>query len=190
MLGVAYNSIRNFFGTSDPNILSIRLSTTMYSPVKMMVKEVIELSTTWSPYASPDEIAVLSDLAKNGLHEVADRLNELTEVYTKDPDVGSLNLNSFRSVARFFMQNRNLSPDIVAGWDGHLSVDWRLPPADSRHKKQVGEGILWLEFLPDGQIEYVGFIKEAFDSPKIELKDVARHDDIISKISPFLKRMP
>ena len=124
--------------------LSIGLIITQDSPKKVSA----ESTLTWSSYASSVESEVLHDLVGNNRHEVADRLNDLIEMFVKDPKVGRLNFNSFKSVAEFFKQNRNLNPDIVAGWDGFLTVDWRLPPVDPHGDDQTCGGILCLEFCP------------------------------------------
>lgn len=147
------------------------------------------LFSGWSPRASRDELNVLYDLIDNGRHDVAQRLNDLIEMYDSDPDVGSLNLASFRSVAEFFKQNGNLEPAIVAGWDGVLSVEWRLPPVDPHSEDQTCGGILSLEFLPNGQIEYLGFIKSDSSGQRFNFSDTVGLDDIIDEIYFFLQRM-
>ena len=48
----------------------------------------------WSPSVSREEGIVMDDLLNNSRHDVAQRLNDLIEMYDKDPDVGSLNFSS------------------------------------------------------------------------------------------------
>ena len=129
------------------------------------------------------------DLVDSGRHDVAQRLSDLIGMYVSDPDVEGLNFASFKSVAEFFKQNSNLKPAIVAGWDGALAVEWRLPPIDPYGDDQRCGGILGLEFLPDGQIEYLGFVKSDCGGQRIEYDGSAGLDNIISEISSFLKRM-
>lgn len=143
----------------------------------------------WSLYASEDEKRVLYDLIDYGRHDVAQRLNDLIEMFVMDPDVGRLNLASLNSVAKFFKQNKELRPNIAAGWDGYLSVDWRLPPVDPHGEERECAGILGLEFLPDGQIEYLGFIRVRGIEERIEYEGVTGHDNIIGEVSSFLQKM-
>ena len=156
---------------------------------KSIESKSVELRFEWSWYALEDEKDVLNDLVKNDRHDVAQRLNDLIEMFVRDPDVGNLNFASLKLVAEFFKQNNTLKSAIVAGWDGTLSVEWRLPPVDLHGEDQTCGGILGLEFLPDGQIEYLGFIKPTGKEERVEYEGVAGHNNIIDKISSFLKRM-
>ena len=143
----------------------------------------------WSPLASKSETELLYDLVDSGRHDVAQRLNDLIEMFVNDPDVGQLDFASFKSVAEFFKQNSNLRPAIVAGWDGTLAVEWKLPPVNPHSEDQTCGGILGLEFLPNGQIEYLGFVKSVDGGKRIEYDDIAGPDNIMNEISSFLQRM-
>ena len=77
----------------------------------------------------------------------------------------------------------------MADWDGTLAVEWRLPPVDPHSRDQTYGGILSLEFLPNGKIEYLGFAKPLVAGKRIEYDGVAGLDNIISKVTSFLQRM-
>ncbi len=143
----------------------------------------------WSPNASPREIEILFDLVKHNRRDVAERLDVLIDSFARDSDVGGLNIDSIKSVAKFFKQNEQLKPNIVADWDGLLAVNWRLHSAAPLDENQTCEGILHLEFLPDEQIEFLGFVRATSDSERIDYDDVAGHENIIEQISSFLQRL-
>ena len=144
---------------------------------------------SWSSYASPDEAEVLSNLADSGGDRAAQRLNDLIEMFAQDPDVGRLNFDSFKSVADFFKRNNDLEPSIVAGWDGTLAVEWRLPPIMPQRNDQACSGILCLEFLPNGKVEYSGFAMATDGGEEIEYEGSSGLHDIIDDIHTFLQRM-
>lgn len=158
-----------------------------YAP--FIIQRTTAVESPWSRFASEDEKKILYDLVDSGRHDVALRLSDLIGMYVSDPDVERLNFASFRSVAEFFKQYSNLKPAIVASWDGTLAVEWRLPPIDPYSEDQTCGGILGLEFLPDGQIEYLGFVKSNSGGQRIEYDGTAGLDNIISEISSFLQRM-
>ncbi len=158
-------------------------------PARHNPQRTTAVDSPWSGLASENEKKILHDLVDNGRHDVAQRLSDLIGTYGSDPDAEGLNPASFKSVAEFFKQNRNLKPAIVAGWDGALAVEWRLPPTDPDGDDQTCGGILGLEFLPDGRIEYLGFVMSDSGGPRIEYDGTAGHANIISEISSFLQRM-
>jgi len=165
------------------------ISDVFVSTFKSPKHQASEPAFEWSPLASKGETDVLYDLVESGRHDVAQRLNDLIEMFVNDPDVGKLNFASFKLVAEFFKQSSNLRPAIVAGWDGALAVEWKLPPIDPYGDDQTCGGILGLEFLPDGQIEYLGFVKSDSGGQRVEYDGTAGLDNIISEISSFLQRM-
>ncbi len=121
---------------------------------------------------------------------IADRLNRLIEDFAEDPDVEGLLQESFQSVAEFFFQNNPPYPAIVADYDGTLAVEWRLPltlPPDDRW--QTCDGILCMEFLPSGDIEYFGDARAVGSEQKIRIAGVATHKEIMEEIDPFLGRL-
>ncbi len=145
--------------------------------------------TSWSIFTSLDEAGILTDLVESGGHRAAQRLNDLIEMFASDPDVGKLNFDSFKSVAEFFKKNNDLEPAIVAGWDGTLAVEWRLPPIDPQNKEQTCRGILCLEFLSNGRIEYSGFVSTRDGEEEAEYEGSTGQNNIIEKIHPFLQKM-
>ena len=185
------------------NLYSVHLNPDQLAPVLLTAKEpqpygphappgsrrTTAVDSPWSTSASENEKMILYDLVDSGRHDVAQRLSDLIGMYASDPDVEGLNLASLKSIAEFFKRNGNLRPAIVAGWDGALAVEWKLPPTDPHGGDQTCGGILGLEFLPDGQIEFLGFVKSDSGGQRIEYDGTAGLDNIISEISSFLQRM-
>ena len=144
----------------------------------------------WSRYATEREKAILDRLVSRDHGKVADRLNSLIEMFAEDQDVERLVLESIQSVAEFFIQNNPPHPAIVADYDGTLAVEWRLPltlPPDDRW--QNCDGILCMEFLPSGDIEYFGDARSVGDKQELRISGIATQKAIMKEIDPFLRRL-
>lgn len=172
-----------------PSLLTAKEPQPYVLHAPLITQRTTAVESPWSKFASENERRTLYDLVDSGRHDVAQRLSDLIGMYVRDPDVEGLNFASFKSVAEFFKQNSNLRPAIVAGWDGVLAVEWKLPPINPYGDDQTCGGILGLEFLPNGQIEYLGFVKSDSGGQRIEYDGTAGLDNIISEISSFLQRM-
>ncbi|MDE0144184.1 MAG: hypothetical protein OXI80_13940 [Caldilineaceae bacterium] len=146
-------------------------------------------NTKWSTCATEVEVEILTNLWSHRLERVAERLNDLIEMIARDPDVERLNLESFKSIAQFFLEHRNLEPAIIADWDGILAVEWRLAPIDPQGKDLTSGGILCLDFLPDGSIEYSGFKKDPASGEDTIYEGTVGRGEIIDRIDSFLQRM-
>jgi len=149
-----------------------------------------KVASSWSKDTTEEERAVLDHLVCGDHGTVADRLNRLIEDFAEDPDVEGLLLESFQSVAEFFIQNNPPYPAIVADYDGTLAVEWRLPltrPPDD--KWQTCDGILCMEFLPSGDIEYFGDARAIGSEQEIRIAGVATHKEIMKEIDPLLRRL-
>ena len=99
-------------------------------------------------------------------------------------------LESVQTVADFFIQNNPPHPAIVADYDGTLAVEWRLPltlPPDDVW--QNCDGILCLEFLPSGEIEYFGDARAVGEKKELKIEGVATQKHIMKEIDPFLRRL-
>lgn len=147
-------------------------------------------TSVWSGCATEEERAILDRLESNELGKVAGRLNSLIEMFAEDPDVERLVLESIQSVAEFFIRNNPPHPAIVADYDGTLAVEWRLPltlPPDDRW--QNCDGILCMEFLPSGDIEFFGDARAVGDEQELKVAGTATQKEIVKEIEPFLKRL-
>ena len=148
------------------------------------------VASNWSRYTTEEERVILDRLVSNDHGKVADRLSSLIEMFALDPDVGRLMLESVQTVADFFIQNNPPHPAIVADYDGTLAVEWRLPltlPPDDVWKNC--DGILCLEFLPSGEIEYLGDVRAVGEKKELKTEGVATQKHIMKEINPFLRRL-
>lgn len=148
------------------------------------------VTSEWSECATEEEKAILDRLESNKLGKVARRLNSLIEMFDEDPDVDRLVLESIQSVAEFFIRNNPPHPAIVADYDGTLALEWRLPltpPPDERW--QNCDGILCMEFLPSGDIEFFGDARATGDEQELKVAGIARQKKIMKEIEPFFRRL-
>ena len=148
------------------------------------------VASHWSLNSTEEERAVLDHLVYSERGRIADRLNRLIEDFAEDPDVEGLLLESIQSLAEFFTQYNPPHPAIVADYDGTLAVEWRLPltlPPNDRW--QTCDGILCMEFLPSGDIEYFGDARAVGSERELRIAGVATHKEIMEKIDPFLRRL-
>ena len=148
------------------------------------------VASEWSRHATASEKAILDRLVSSDRGKVADRLNDLIEMFAEDPEVDRLELKSVQSIADFFIKCNPPHPAIVADYDGTLAVEWRLPltrPPDERW--QNCDGILCMEFLPSGKIEYFGDARAVGGEEALRIEGVASQKQIMKKIDPFLSRL-
>ena len=144
----------------------------------------------WSRHTTEEEREILDDLVSSDHTKVADRLNSLIGMFAEDQDVDRLLLDSIHSIADFFVQNDPPFPAIVADYDGTLAVEWRLPltrPPDE--KWQNCDGILCMEFLQSGDIEFFGDARKVGGEEELRIGGVASHKQIMKEIDPFLSRL-
>ena len=141
-------------------------------------------SNGWTNYATTDEKHILKELVFENRKQVAVRLNELIEMFVEDPDVGSLDISSMRSLADFFLINDLPMPDIVADYDGTLGVEWRLS-----QQMPVGEeqyrGMLCMDFLSNGEITYMGRIRSADGKELMKWEDSSTREETMTDIESF-----
>lgn len=148
------------------------------------------VASEWSRYATEREKTTLDRLVSRDHGKVADRLNCLIEVFAEDEEVDRLVPESVLSIADFFIRNNPPHPAIVADYDGTLAVEWRLPltlaPDD---RWQNCDGILCMEFLPSGEIEYFGGARAVGDEKELRFEGIASQKGIMKEIAPFLRRL-
>lgn len=149
-----------------------------------------DAASDWSRHTTEEEREILDDLVSNDHTKVADRLNSLIAMFDEDPDVDRLVLESIQSVTEFFIRNNPPHPAIVADYDGTLALEWRLPltpPPDE--KWQNCDGILCMEFLPSGDIEFFGDARAIGDEQELKVAGIARQKEIMREIAPFFRRL-
>ncbi len=133
---------------------------------------------------------MLDHLVYSERGKIADRLNRLIEDFAEDPDVEGLLLESIQSVAKFFTRYNPPCPAIVADYDGTLAVEWRLPltlpPEDRWHNC---DGILCMEFLPSGDIDYFGDARAVGKEQYLRIAGIATQKEIMKEIDPFFRRL-
>lgn len=111
-------------------------------------------------------------------------------MFAEDPEVDRLVPESVLSTADFFIRNNPPHPAIVADYDGTLAVEWRLPLTLAPDEKwQNCDGILCMEFLPSGEIEYFGGARAIGDEKELRIEGVASQKEIMQEIAPFLRRL-
>lgn len=148
------------------------------------------VASEWSRFATEREKAILDRLVSGDHGKVADRLNSLIEMFAEDPEVDRLVPESVLSIADFFIRNNPPHPAIVADYDGTLAVEWRLPLTLAPDENwQDCDGILCLEFLPSGEIEYFGGARAVGDEKEMKLEGIASQKQIMKEIAPFLSRL-
>jgi len=148
------------------------------------------VASEWSRYATEREKAILDRLVSIDHGQVADRLNSLIEMFAEDEEVDRLVPESVLSIADFFMRNNPPHPAIVADYDGTLAVEWRLPlTLEPDEKWQNCDGILCMEFLPSGEIEYFGGARAIGDEKELRIEGIASQKGIMKEINPFLRRL-
>ena len=148
----------------------------------------------WSEHTTELERTVLNRLFSQYREEAALRLNELIETIADNPDDDDVLLpDSLRYAANFLIVYQPpYSPygTIVAGNDGVVSIEWRLPmtaPPDLRWKNC--DGILSMRFLPSGKITFVGETREAGDEkPFFEIGEEP-HNIAYRQVAPFVNKL-
>lgn len=148
------------------------------------------VASEWSSHATEREKAILDRLVSRDLDRVSDRLNCLIEMFAEDEEADRLVPESVLSVADFFIRNNPPHPAIVADNDGTLAVEWRLPPTLATDENwQNCDGILCMEFLPSGEIEYFGDARAIGDEKELRIEGVASQKGIMREIAPFPRRL-
>lgn len=72
--------------------------------------------------------AIVDALRSHGLNQLAARLTHLSAMIADDPDEPGLVIESLRSFAAFFMQEKRLPvPEVGADPQGFLEAEWRIP---------------------------------------------------------------
>ena len=144
----------------------------------------------WSEFTTDIEKSVLNRLYFQYREEAALRLNKLIEIIAENPDDDDVLLSeSLRYAANFLIEYQPpYSPfgTIVAGNDGVVSIEWRLPmtlPPDERWKNC--DGILSMRFLPSGKITFVGETRVVGDeNPFFEIGEEP-HNIAYGQVAPF-----
>ncbi|MDE0630122.1 MAG: hypothetical protein OXH73_01315 [Caldilineaceae bacterium] len=153
-------------------------------------KTTLVVASEWSRYATEREKAILDRLVSREHGKVADRLNCLIEMFAEDEEVDRLVPESVQSIAEFFIGNDPPHPAIVADYDGTLAVEWRLPLTLAPDEKwQNCDGILCMEFLLSGEIEYFGGARAVGDEKELRIEGVASQKENMQEIAPFLRRL-
>jgi len=141
-------------------------------------------SSGWTKCATKDEKRILEELVFENRKQVAVRLNELIEMFVEDPDVGSLDILSMRSLADFFLEYDLPMPEIVADYDGTLGVEWRvsqqIPDGEGQNR-----GMLCMDFLPSGEIRYLGRIRSVDGRELMKWEGLSRRKETMSDIESF-----
>ena len=147
-------------------------------------------SIEWSSHATRDQERILSRLFNSGHENVARRLSSLIDILFEDGD--NLAVESMEAVAKFFIVNgpKYPGPIIVSDDDGLIGVQWRIP-LDQLHAEGEGNkgGILYLKFVSDRQVNYVGTFRSPGGTKAIRYNDSTNLEQIMNKIEPFLERL-
>lgn len=144
-----------------------------------------------------EESEILNALRLRGLNQLAARLTHLSAMIADDPDEPGLVIESLRSFAAFFMQERRLPvPEVGADPQGHLEAEWWIPasggsiPASDDPHWGCGDGILAMKFLATGLVQFA-----ATSGPAVQGKEPLRtggilpKKDIMSAVRPFVSRL-
>ncbi len=135
------------------------------------------------------ERRILDALRDTGLENIAEELNHLIKVVAKYPDVEGIDLNSMDSMARFFLENVDIpTPTIASDSDGIIGLEWRLPLSSTENEWNC-DGILCMDFLPSGDIEFTGDAIATEEYPALDFGGGATHENVIDKIEEFLQRL-
>ena len=156
--------------------LSSQVSTAWLSKARRPpVWSIEDLSSQISKAAMPETI--ITALKRCGLDAVSKRLSYLYELVEDDQDEPSINLDSLRELALFFLRERQLeNPQIGVNPDGLAQAEW-----------PVGEkGVLAMVFLASGLIRFAAISAPA--QPGVESKRVSgtlSRSETLSAIRPF-----
>ena len=141
-------------------------------------------SHVWQPQienaSTPEEI--IDILRRFNLDAIADRLTDLRTLVEDDPEESPMELESLRSLAIFLMseiRERQLpEPEIGVTPDGLVEIAWSLPPHN---------GILAMDFLPSGQIQYTAISAPAQHGvePKTT-SGTSPKDEIMKNVQSFI----
>lgn len=105
------------------------------------------MTTTAEPRASE----IVAELEAQGLCAAAERISYLLSLDGDDPDEAPIDRRSLRALADLLTGEPRLSrPRIGVGPDGLMHAEWA-----------AADGLLAMEFLPDGVIRFSG----AFGAP-------------------------
>ena len=139
-----------------------------------------DLLAAWSSDADRYE-AVVTRLGRNGLATAAERLRHLRDVTDTKTGESPIHLDSLRHLAAFLMSQRHLSaPGIFITPDGLAQIEWRTSEG----------GIVALEFLKDGWIQFAGISARILEGDDREsVSGVYQTDATLLALSPFLSKI-
>ena len=125
-----------------------------------------------------DAELIIEELRKSGLSAVADRLSWLRQLAADDPDERPMDADSLRRLAAFLVSERRLPhPQIGVSPDGLVQAEWRLPGTAGDAE---GGGILALEFLRSGLIQFAGL------SAGLRVSGTLSKAKVLQAVQPFI----
>ena len=154
--------------------------------------------TDRGPFETIEEENDTSDaLRLHGLNQLAARLTHLSAMIANDPDEPELVIESLRSFAAFFMQEKCLPvPEIGADPQGFLEAEWRIPasegsiPASGDPHWGCGDGILAMKFLSTGLVQFAATSGPARQGKeRLRTGGILPKMDIMSAVQPFVSRL-
>ena len=139
----------------------------------------------WSEHASELEKIVLKQLYREGHEKVAKRLSLLIEFLADDGE--SFSPKSVLAFATFVLTTRPRypGPGIFGDDEGHVGIQWRIPPITSPNEDDLNSGgILYLEFIARDRVSYFYDVEEG----DVEEGEVSL-SEIMEVIEPFTRRL-
>lgn len=153
------------------------------------------LDPEWSEHASELEEMVLNQLYGEGHEKVAERLSLLIGFLADDGE--RFSIESVFAFARFVLTTRPQypGPGIFGDDDGHVGIQWRVPPIKSSDEDDpYSGGILYLEFIAPERVSYFYDVEDDdSEAYEVEEDDVgegeASLDEIMEAIKPITRRL-
>ena len=151
-----------------------------------------------------EETEVIKDLVLAGHADAAKRIDDLIDMYDRDKNTQKINIDSMRCCAAYIKhvyrhrtgENvadlaglKKFKTTIVLDWDGILATELSFPDMHTLQKGVTRSGILGIEFLPDGTLEYQGFDREWGSDAEVEYEGIATLETIIDEIYDFVKKI-
>ena len=172
-----------------------RVDETFESSIQTSLDQDIEYlraptSSEWSVHATASQKRILRRLFDSGHESVAKRLSNLIDILFEDDD--KLAIESMEAVTEFFIANnpKYPGPIIVSDDDGFIGVQWRIPLDQSAvDGGQSSGGILYLKFLSDQQVNYVGTLRSLGSAEALRFNGSASRDEIMNEIEPLKERL-
>ena len=132
---------------------------------------------------------ILDTLRDAGQEAIAKELDDLIKAVAHYPEVEGIDKNSMGFMARFFLENTDIpTPTIASDSDGILGLEWRSPLSKPESDRNC-DGILCMDFLPSGEIEFTGDVIETEEYRALDFDGKTTHENVIDEIREFFQRL-